>query len=258
MMRNGKKIMIRICATLCIALLLLPITAAANETYETSDALPLTPPVSSSMISPCSLSGKLRVFHAQFVQLAQAGNDAGVTAEALHHRSTSRAYKRVEKDWEDINHVAKSTLDALAYLPLSLEKSSNRDGKKDAALTLAAAYRDAIESIVEYASMAVYFERTENSVSMNDYALAQTFNFGVSKAHTKSTGDTYARAMFEVKATAVHNAMRTVILPEYRYQSLCKMTFVQSTTRRQASYRPRSLGKVTSFMKQRMEIAFTP
>jgi hypothetical protein len=238
MIHDGEKIMIRIYATLCIALLLLlPITAAANETYATSDALPLTPPASSFIISPCSLSGKLRMFHAQFVQLAQVGNDAGVTAEALHHRSTSRVYKRVEKDWADINQEAESTLDALAYLPLVLEKSSNRDGKKDAVLTLAAAYRDAIENIVEYASMAVYFERTENSVSMNDYALAQTFNFGVSKARTKSTGDTYARAMFEVKATAVHNAMRAVILPEYRYENLCKMTFFQSTTKRQAAYR---------------------
>lgn len=226
--------MIRATATLCITFLLFTGQAASGKTRFITAALPLTPAASSSAVSPCSLANKFVMMHTQIVQLAQEGNDAGLTSTGLHHRSSSRAYKRVEQETAEVNDRGEAILDSLAYLPVLLENAPSQGGKKDAALTLATTYRDAVEGILSYVAMAVYYERAENSVSMNDFSLAHTFNFGVSKANTKATGDTYARAMFDAKATAVRDAVRSIILPEYRYQMFCKMSFSPNATKRQA------------------------
>jgi hypothetical protein len=206
----------------------------AGSLFQTSMATPVA--------SACSLNDRFRDMHETIVKLAEESGDAGDRALALHHRSTSRSYKRIEDEWSDVGNLAEPALDELTYIPVNLDKISDHDIRKAAALNLAAAYEGAVHQLVDYAHFAVYFERSENAVSMNSYALSETFNFGVSRAHTKASSDTYTRSQFDAKRTGVRDALRTVVYPEYRYAKFCGSTLQrrQANVQRNRSSRERS------------------
>jgi hypothetical protein len=192
-----------------------------------------------NVLNPCDLRDSFLALHETIVGLADEAEDAGDTALTLRHRSSSRAYKQIEEAWFDMKRRAEPALDTLAYMPISLDSAPAGDGRKAAALSLAAAYRTALARFVDYTHYAVLYERSESSVAMNAHPLLQSFNFGVTRSSVRGDGDTYTRGLLDGNVLEVKEAVRGMLYPEYRYGKLCKASFAPAR-RQAASRKPRS------------------
>jgi hypothetical protein len=126
-----------------------------------------------------------------------------------------------------------------------VELDASPDGaKKDAALDLSGAYEKAVRELADYTRLALYLERTENSVSMNYMTTGSSnfLNFGVTRQASKAASRNIARNQFEDRAFEKEDALLTLRLPERRYGALCGIAFsplnvqLASEKRKSSSY----------------------
>jgi hypothetical protein len=169
--------------------------------------------------SACALTGKFMILR---TQLGRIGTDSGqLGKDTLRLRHTSRwiPYKRIERKWNGMAGDINPAMDQLAIVLLALDVTPN-DARKQAALDLASAYQASLRHFVDYATYALTYERSENTLSMNFNP--SYFNYGVFLTSTTMNRDTLERAYFEARYTENADAFRSLKLPEHHYLGLCK------------------------------------
>jgi hypothetical protein len=169
--------------------------------------------------SACDLLNRFDTMHTVVTDLTREVEKVDASVRHLHASSRSRPYTRIEGEGREIRLHTKLALNALSDIVIALDTLPNTRGKS-AALSLTAAYWNAIELLADYASTVVLYEREENLVSMNVNGRPY-FTFGVNKGAPQVAGDNYAMDQLEEKVDEPREAVRMQELPESRYGHLC-------------------------------------
>jgi hypothetical protein len=159
--------------------------------------------------------------HIKIVHITQEASDVGSSVENLHHTSRWKPYRKIEVGWLDIHDGVIESLTKLSDLPLLLDTLPDTRSKKYA-YDLIAAYKVSLQKIIDYTSVALYLERSENDVSKN--LQPQVLNFGVSKAEIPATNNAIARNHFLSRFLIIDNARRSLTIPERHFTAICHVT----------------------------------
>jgi hypothetical protein len=182
----------------------------------------LTSPVWASPVTPirnpCALTAHFQRIHRNVAFLIGEAEDLGHTVERIHNASRWYPYRRVEVQWSDIHARVLSEIIDLSDFPLALDTAVDNPRKK-AAEDVVTAYQNTLERIVDYASVGVYVERTENDASYN--IKADVLAFGVGKSEVPQTYNAIARNHFLAHFLTLDRANHALALSEQRYDRIC-------------------------------------
>jgi hypothetical protein len=200
----------------------------ASPAYAHQDPPPTPIPAPAGITQACDLNASLLAMHTMILNLGQEASDAGNTATHLSHTSLWRPYRDVELKWSDLSTRVRLGLETLTDLSIDLDDVSDTP-QKAAALQLTAAYQDSLKKMLDYTRTAVYFEHSENLVSMDQYPRngnpTRYLYFGLNRSAIPVNGNNASHQFFDLKFPEARDALRELDLPEHRYAKACNVTF---------------------------------